>query len=179
MLATFEETRLKKRLLSILRQKADNRPLYFDAYGFTPVKPLIDYLRTLKDFPAVNREDLLQVVRNDTAGQFEWDGGSLLRATYGFSPNRSHRGEEQAPPDLLYYGTHRKLLPQIAVAGLIPIASDLVQLAVLPGAIGQMEDTLFLLTVQARRAYETGIPFYRSSQLYYYSEAIPARFLQI
>lgn len=179
MLAAYEEARLRKRLLSILRQKADHLLLYYDTYGFTPVNRLIEYLRTLKDFPTVRREDLAQVVEHDVLGEFEWDGGALIRATFGFSPSRAHRGTPMTPPEELYYGTHRKLLAQTEAAGLIPIASDVVQLATEPSNIGEAGDTLFLVKVKARAAAHSGVIFYQASERFFFCEELAPQFLQI
>jgi putative RNA 2'-phosphotransferase len=179
MLATFEEARLRKRMLSILRQNSEHLLLYFDTYGFTSVDRLIAYVRNLKGFETISRADLRQVVENDPKRQLEWDGGALIRATYGFLPERSRVGVERRPPEILHYGTHRKLLGQIAAGGLLPIASELVQLAADPSDIGTPGDTLMILAVRAQAAHDNGVRFFQATERYYFSEAIPASFLDI
>lgn len=178
MLATYEEVRLRKRLLSILRQNSEQL-LYFDTYGFTPVDRLLEYLRTLKGCQTVNRADLRQVVDNDPQRQLEWDGGALIRATYGFLPELTRPGEKRCPPEVLYYGTHRKLLGQLATGGLLPIASELVQLAIGADVIGTKGDTLSIIAVRAQEAYQSGIRFFQRSERYYFSDAIPPGFLEL
>jgi putative RNA 2'-phosphotransferase len=180
MPVTDADKRMKNKLLSILRQKADQVPvLFFDSYGFTLVEPLLEYMRSLKGFAAVGRADLEHIVLNDVQGLFEWDGGPLIRATYGFSPARTYRGKELPPPDVLYHGTHRKLLKQVAAVGLLPIASDVIQLAARPESIGRAGSTLLILPVHARAAYDCGVPFYRAGDLWYFSEAIPPAYMEL
>lgn len=179
MPAPATDARLKNKLLSLLRQKADQLPaLFFDSYGFTPLDRLVDYLRTLKGLAAVTREEIIQVILHDQQGQFEWEG-SLVRATFGFSPGRAYRGKEQVPPAKLFHGTHRRLLGQIGAVGIVPIASDVVQLAVDAESIGQPDITWRLLTIHAQAAYQTGIRFYRAGEQWYFCEAIPADFIEL
>lgn len=178
MPAASLDTRLKNKLLSVLRQKADQLPaLFFDTYGFTPLPQLVSYLRTLKGLAAVTQEEVIQVILHDQQGQFEWDG-PLVRATFGFSPSRVHKGKELLPPERLYHGTHQKLLGQIAATGLIPIASDVIQLAVDPQTIGATGGVWQQLTIQAQAAKQAGISFYRAGEQWYFSEEIPARFIE-
>ncbi|MFS0915685.1 RNA 2'-phosphotransferase [Brevibacillus sp. 179-C 1.1 NHS] len=180
MLAIYDETRLRKRLLSILRQNSEAFQLYYDTYGYTPIEPLIEYLHTLKGCAFVNRHDLRQVVEYDPERSIEWDGGELIRATYGFLPTvAKSRRTKMVPPDVLYYGTHRRLLKQVLTGGLLPIASEYVQLAARPEHIGKPIGTLHLVTVNASAAYEAGICFYQVGDHYYLSDAIPASYLQV
>lgn len=173
-----EELRLRKRLLSILRQNNEHVQLYFDTYGYTPVEPMLAYLRTLSGCALVSRSDLWQVVENDPGKQIEWDGGALIRATYGFLPAiSSGRLTEMAPPELLYYGTHRKLIRQVLSAGLLPIASEFVQLARSPKDIGMPVDALSLLSVKAQEAHEAGVPFYQVNDHYFMCESLPPAYL--
>ncbi|GED70417.1 putative RNA 2'-phosphotransferase [Brevibacillus reuszeri] len=178
MTAHEEEMQLRKRLLSILRQNNEHVQLYFDTYGYTPVEPMLAYLRTLKGCALVSRSDLWQVVENDPGKQIEWDGGALIRATYGFLPTISRgRLTETSPPEVLYYGTHRKLIRQGLEAGLLPIASEFVQLAHSPKDIGMPVDALSLLIVKAREAYADGIPFFGISDRYFMCGAIPPAYV--
>lgn len=180
MLAIHEETRLRKRLLSILRQNSEAFHLYYDTYGYTPVEPLLEYLHKLKGCAYITRQDLHQVVEFDPERSIEWDGGSLIRVTYGFLPSiAKSRLMEIVPPDVLYYGTHRKLLKQVLTGGLLPIASEYVQLADRPEHIGEQTDTLRLVTVNAKEAHEAGICFYRVGEHYCLSDAVPSSYLQL
>ncbi|TKI54767.1 RNA 2'-phosphotransferase [Brevibacillus antibioticus] len=180
MLAIHEETRLRKRLLSILRQNSEAFQLYYDTYGYTPIEPLLDYLRTLKGCSYITREDLHQVVEFDPERSIEWEKGELIRVTYGFLPTiAKSRLIEIVPPDVFYYGTHRKLLKQVLTGGLLPIASEYVQLADRPEHIGEPTDILRLVTVKAKEAHEAGICFYRVGERYCLSDAIPPRYLQV
>lgn len=173
MLKDYEE-RLRKRLLSVLRQNGEELTLYYDTYGYTPIQPLLTYLRGLKGCGSVTREEIRQVVDADPQQRIEWDGGELIRATYGFMPGPKKVGEEVEPPERLYYGTHRRLLGQVLEGGLLPIASDTVQLAATPQAIGEEAGTLAICEVKARDAWQRGIRFFQGAWPYYYAEAIPA-----
>ncbi|MGN7469952.1 RNA 2'-phosphotransferase [Brevibacillus sp. SAFN-007a] len=178
MLAQQAEITLRKRLLSILRQKNEHVQLYFDTYGFTPTGPLLASLRAITGWANLSRSDLWQVVEKDPERQIEWDGGEWIRATYGFAPTRTAaRLTEAEPPERLYYGTHAKLVSQALSEGLLPIASELVQLAGKVEDIGLPEDTLALLTVQAARARDAGVRFFKGSGAFWFSEAIPAVFV--
>lgn len=186
MLASYEETRLRKRLLSILRQNSEYVQLYYDTYGYTPVEPLLAYLRTLKGCAATTRSDLWQVVENDPGRLFDWDQGALIRTTHGFMPAKT-KGKlaEVAPPDVLYYGTHRKLVRQMMAGGLLPIASEYVQLTAAVEAIGMPHDTLSLIVVRAQEAYAAGVRFfqvcspYSLSDPFYFSEAVSPQYLEL
>lgn len=153
---------MRKRLLSILRQNSEQVQLYFDTYGYTPVEPLLAYLRTLKGCGTTTRSDLREIVENDPGHFFDWDGGDLIRTTHGFMPVKTKgRLAEVAPPEVLYYGTHRKLIRQVMAAGLLPIASEYIQLALTVDAIGEPLDTLSLVAVQAQGAYFAGVRIYQ------------------
>ncbi|WP_139489861.1 RNA 2'-phosphotransferase [Brevibacillus dissolubilis] len=179
MVVHYVEERLRNRLLSILRQNSGNIFLYFDTYGFTSVEKLLPYIRTLKGVEGADLDALRQVVEHDPKKQFEWDGGALIRTTYGFSPGRDHKGRAETPPDTLYYGTHRKLLQQIRGIGLIPIASDMVQLAVNPEDIGSVGDGLIIIPVNAKEAHRDGIRFNRIGERYYFVAELPAKYLEV
>lgn len=179
MQASHETTRLRKRLLSILRQNSEYVQLYYDTYGYTPVEPLLAYIRTLKGCAYVTRSDLREVVENDPGRLFEWDQGDLICATHGFMPVVSKgRLAEAEPPEFLYYGTHKKLVRQAFAAGLLPIASEYVQLADRVEAIGLPAGTLEILLVKAREAHAAGTPFFRlasspsTSDPYYFCSAV-------
>lgn len=179
MLEIHEEARLRKRLLSILRQNNEAFSLFYDTYGYTPIEPLLQYLHSLKGCEWVTRHDVRQVVEYDPARSVEWDGGSLIRATFGFLPSIARsRLTELSPPDTLYYGTHRKLLKQILTGGLLPIASEYVQLARRPEHIGEPTDTLRFITVNAKAAHAAGIRFYQVTDRYFACESIPVRYLE-
>ncbi|QRG65677.1 RNA 2'-phosphotransferase [Brevibacillus choshinensis] len=185
MLASHEQVRLRKRLLSILRQNSEYVQLYYDTYGYTPVEPLLAYLRTLKGCETTTRSDLREVVESDQGHYFEWDQGALIRATHGFLPVKTKgRLAEVAPPDTLYYGTHRKLLRQVMAGGLLPIASEYVQLSHRVEAIGLPHDTLSLVAVRAEEAYRSGVRFYQTctpysrDDPYYFSDAISPAYLE-
>ncbi|GED52904.1 MULTISPECIES: RNA 2'-phosphotransferase [Brevibacillus] len=177
MLKDYEEQRLRKRLLSALRQNGEQPLLYFDTYGYTPVNALLAYIRTLKGCSGVTLNDIRQVVDHDPEHRIDWDGGALIRATYGFLPGPKKWGEEVEPPPQLFYGTHRKLIPQIAEGGLLPIANEHVQLAASPADIGEEQGTLVLLAVSAHDAWQQKIRFYQGSERYFFAEAIPAAYL--
>ncbi|MDF2681426.1 MAG: 2-phosphotransferase [Brevibacillus sp.] len=186
MLASHEQVRLRKRLLSILRQNSENVQLYYDTYGYTPVEPLLAYLRTLKGCGTTTRSDLREVVENDPGHVFEWDEGALIRTTHGFMPVKTKgRLAEVAPPEILYYGTHRKLIRQVMAGGLLPIASEYVQLALTVEAIGLPRDTLSLVVVRAQEAYSAGVRFWRVCSPYsledpfFFSGAIPPKYLEL
>jgi putative RNA 2'-phosphotransferase len=186
MLTSHEQTRLRKRLLSILRQNSEYHQLYYDTYGYTPVGALLGYLQTLKGMETVTRADIREVVENDPARQLEWDQGVLIRATHGFMPTKTKgRLAEVAPPEILYYGTHRRLIDQVKASGLLPIASEYVQLADTGEAIGAPGDTLSLFEVQAEAAYQAGVRFFRlcvpysHSDPFYFAEAIPPDYLHL
>ncbi|MED4780519.1 RNA 2'-phosphotransferase [Brevibacillus choshinensis] len=186
MLASHEQVRLRKRLLSILRQNSEQIQLYYDTYGYTPVEPLLAYLRTLKGCETITRSDLWEIVENDLGHFFEWDEGALIRTTHGFMPVKTKgRLAEVAPPEVLYYGTHRKLIRQIMAGGLLPIASEYIQLALTVDAIGIPHDTLSLVVVQAQEAYSAGVRFYKVcspyslTDPYFFSGVISPEYLEL
>lgn len=177
MIATFQENRLRTRLLSILRQKAEQRPLFFDVFGYTRMDRLISYLRSLKDFPNTTIQDVQQVIVNDPRKQIEWDGGSLIRATFGFSPSRSIVRTPRTPPDQLYYSTHQKLASQVKTVGLLPIASDLVQLTSDLTIFSPIPAGTAIFVIQARECMRSGMTFYRSDEVFYYADSVPVTFI--
>jgi len=178
MFTLEREEKLRSRLLRVLRQKADFLALYFDTYGYTPMERLHEYIRQCKGFGNVTLDDIEQAIKGDTRKQFEWDGGPLVRATYGFQTSRTFRGREQVPPAILYYATHPKLVPQIKALGLIPIASDVIQLAVDKGEFGTPHAQIAIIPVEAREAYDEGVRFFRANERHFFCELLPVRFLQ-
>lgn len=164
----------------VLRHRPDEFGLVLDQEGFVPIKELLQAMKEEDGWTYLRMNHIEEVLRGDERERFEFEE-NRIRARYGHSlPVRFHEGSV-VPPSILYHGTRNKAYPHIMEEGLRPMGRQYVHLSASEGLalrIGKRHDPRpVLITVQALRAHEEGISFYRPNELIYLTESLAPKFL--
>lgn len=104
-----------------------------------------------------------------------------IRARYGHSFGRLSypRG---TPPDVLYHGTNRSVLPSIREHGLLPMGREYVHLSAdthFAALAGRRRGKLVMLHLDTWAASEAGIVFYDAGSGVWLTEHVPAELLTV
>lgn len=171
--------RISKFMALVLRHKPREFGLELDEQGFCDLRALVEVLR--KRFPEVDERVVREIVKSNEKGRYEIRGGRI-RARYGHSVPVALDLEPVEPPDFLYHGTARRFLPSILQEGLKPMGRRFVHLSLTKEdalEVGRRRDAKpAVLLVEARRAHEAGVRFYRASDKVYLADRIPPQFLK-
>ena len=171
--------RISKFMALVLRHSPGEFGLKLDERGFCDLRALVEVLR--ERFPEVDENVVRGIVESDEKGRYEIKEGRI-RARYGHSVPVSLDVEPVEPPDVLYHGTARRLLPSILREGLKPMGRRFVHLSTTledAKAVGRRKDPKpAVLLVEARKAHEAGVRFYRASEKVYLADHIPPDFLR-
>jgi putative RNA 2'-phosphotransferase len=164
----------------ILRHRPDEYGLVLDPEGYVPIKELIQALHEEEGWSFVRQDHLQEIALTSDRARFEIDGGRI-RASYGHSLSISIHYERAEPPKILYHGTRRRAYPVILEQGLEPMGRQYVHLATtkeLALRIGRRRDLdPVLLEIQALKAHQEGISFYRANELIFLTESLPPPYL--
>jgi putative RNA 2'-phosphotransferase len=163
-----------------LRHRPDEFGLVLDQEGFVSIKELLRAVREEDGWRYLRLNHIDEVLRGDERERFELEG-DRIRARYEHSfPVRFHEGPV-VPPTILYHGTRHRAYPYIMRQGLRPMGRQYVHLSTsedLALRIGKRRDPRpVLITVQALRAHEEGVVFYRPNELIYLTESLAPQFL--
>jgi len=159
----------------VLGHRPDEFGLIADEQGFIPLKDLLRALSEEEGWKHVRLRHIEDMMR-ETDERFEIKD-KLIRVW----PRDTHLQlgplEPVLPPKLLYHAARRKGYPSILEHGLSPGAKPWVPLAVNPELalrLGRRRDTQpILLTIQAAKAADRRIPFYRPQELIYLVDSLP------
>lgn len=179
--ATVDYRRLSKQVSYALRHAPWKYGLELDREGWADLGQLLRALQA-RGWPGLTAADLHEVLLHSDKQRFEISGDKI-RALYGHSlPQRIFR-EPAPPPEVLFHGTARRFLPSIREEGLLPKGRQYVHLSVdveTALEVGRRHDPHpVVLKIQARRAWDDGIRFYRGNDRVWLSEAIPWQYIEI
>jgi putative RNA 2'-phosphotransferase len=164
---------LYKLLVYILRHRPDEFGLVPHDGGALPVKELIQAIGEEPGWGYVRRSHLNEVLMTHRDHPFLLEGSAIGVAD---SPAVCAVSPDEVPK-LLYHCVRRKAYPVVSRRGLAPMGKPWVVLSVteeMALRIGRRRDPKpVLLTVQARRAAEEGIPFRRQGELLYIVNQVP------
>jgi putative RNA 2'-phosphotransferase len=172
--------KLSKLMSYILRHRPDEFGLVLDKEGFVDLKELHKAIVEEKGWSFVRRHHIEDVVITCDKQRFEIREGSI-RAHYGHSVPVRITYEPAEPPKILFHGTRRRTYPVILSKGLKPMGRQYVHLTTseeLALRIGRRRDPEpVLLEIQAKRAYDNGIVFYRTNELIYLVDYVPVEYI--
>lgn len=173
--------RLSKQVSYALRHAPWKYGLELDREGWADLQQLLRALQA-RGWQGLTAADLEEMNRLSDKQRFEIAGGRI-RALYGHSiPQRICR-EPAPPPEVLFHGTARRFLPSIREKGLLPQGRQYVHLSADPETaleVGRRHGRHpVVLKIQARRAWDDGIRFYRGNDSVWLSEAIPWRYIEL
>jgi len=176
----FARKKLSKMMSYILRHRPDEFGLVLDEEGFVSLKELHRAIVEEEGWSFVRMPYLQEVVNTCDKQRFEIKEGKI-RAYYGHSVPIKITYEPIEPPKTLFHGTRRKTYPVILEKGLKPMGRQYVHLTTqkeLALRIGRRRDPEpVLLEVQAKRAYEDGIIFYRANELIYLVDYLSTEYI--
>lgn len=172
--------RISKFLSLVLRHKPWLYELELDTEGWISVETLLAAMRSRRAWENLDMATLEQAVLENDKQRFELRAGRI-RARYGHSlPGRLTR-EPGQPPERLYHGTPRAVLPLILREGLRPMSRQYVHLSVsldIAWEVAYRKDAdPLMLEIRALEAQRTGLPFYMGNEFVWLADAIPPAFL--
>ena len=172
--------RLSKFLFYILGHRPDEYGLVLDSEGYVFIKELLQALHEEEGWSFVRQDHLQEILLTSDRARFEIDG-SRIRAVHGHSLSISTQYERTEPPKILYHATRRRTYPVILEEGLKPTGRQYVHLATtkeLAVRMGKRRDSEpVLLEIQALKAHQHGISFYRAKELIFLVDFLPPQHL--
>ncbi len=167
--------RLEKKLCYALRHHPEKFDLILDDEGFCPAE---DICRSFN----ITHEVLKKIVAESDKKRFELKDGKI-RALYGHSIPLRINKEEIIPPEYLYHGTTRKAAASIIQDGLKPMKRQYVHLSYDIGIAKEVglrrDDKPVILRIDALKAYENGIRFYKGNERTVLADEIPPEYLKV
>ncbi len=158
---------LSKFLSYLLRHHPHRYQLSLDEYGCVALRDVLEVVKS--QFPFFREKQLVSLVKNDPKGRFEIVGDKI-RATYGHSIRVSYRPDSVIPPSDLYHGTSSARAEKISREGLQPRGRQCVHLSVDTKdayMVGLRHSRApVVLRIDARRAYEEGVEFFREGYVF-------------
>lgn len=174
-------TSLSKAMSKALRHRPERIGLTLAPDGSVEIATLVDALNSHGGWPRVlDESDIMRVVEHGSKERFAVEGGRI-RARYGHSVPLKISYECAEPPAVLYHGTTANRAEAIAREGLLPMGRQTVHLstdektAVQVGA--RHGSNVVVLRVDAARAWNCGVSFFRGNDTTWLAEAIPPAFI--
>ncbi len=172
-------TKISKFLSFLLRHGASDFDLNPDEFGFVQVEDVLRILRSRYGY--FRLEDLESIVQTDAKQRYEIVR-DRIRARYGHSIEVSSKVAAVEPPEYLYHGTAARNIPLILRDGLRPMRRRFVHLSLNRDdavEVGKRHsEKASIIRVRARSAWESGIEFFRESDIFM-SRGIPPEFIEI
>jgi putative RNA 2'-phosphotransferase len=174
-----ERVKLSKTLSYMLRHAPEEFGLLVDPEGYAPMEEVIEALRRKR--PSVTRAQLEEVVTGCEKGRFEIVDGEI-RACYGHTLEGKIDYEPVEPPEVLFHGTANRFLDSIRKMGLRPMGRQYVHLTVrrdFARTVGRRRDrSPTILVVEALRAHQDGIVFYKANEDFYLADLVPSAYIR-
>ena len=174
---------LSKAMSKALRHRPQRLGITLDADGSVEVAVLIDALNRRGGWPrTIDEADIMEVVDNGSKKRFAVEGGRI-RARYGHTIKADIAYEQADPPEILYHGTAPSSVASIMEEGLLPMGRKTVHLSTDVETARQVGSRhggrATILVVDARRAADDGVTFYRGNDDTWLSEAIPPCYVRV
>ncbi len=165
--------KLSKKLSYILRHDPLKFGINLDKDGYALIDELCEKAK-------INKNDIFELLKRGGKKRFEIKENKI-RALYGHSFIKIEY-EEIEPPEFLYHGTKRANLEKILKEGLKPMNRKYVHLSVNKEEalrVGKRHDkTPVILLILSKEAYNKGIKFFKSGDIYL-CEYLPPQFIKV
>jgi putative RNA 2'-phosphotransferase len=164
----------KSKFLSlILRHKPESIGIEMSPEGYVDVSLLCKLM-------PIDKEVLDKIVSEDVKGRYSYsDDGKYIRANQGHSIDVDLGLKEVSSselPELLYHGTADRFLESILIKGIKPMSRRYVHLSAdrqTAYNVGKRHGNPVVLTILARRLYESGVRFWVSTNGVYLTKYVP------
>ena len=172
-------TAVSKFLSFVLRHQPSAIGISLDAGGWVEVEVL---LRGCAEHGhRLTRSELDEVVVASPKQRFAIsDDGRRIRANQGHSTDVDLGYEPAEPPDVLFHGTVRQLLPAIREEGLLRMERHHVHLSpdeTTARAVGGRRGKPVILRIDARAMRDAGHTFFRTPNGVWLADAVPRSFI--
>ena len=179
---TINYVSLSKAMSKALRHRPDRIGITLAPDGSVDLSEFIDALNRSGGWPRpVAEADIMQVVEHGTKQRFAVENGRI-RARYGHSVPLAIDYKRAEPPAVLYHGTSEKNAQSIMTEGLLPMGRQVVHLstdvetALMVGR--RHRGKTVILQVDAERAAQDGIRFYRGNSDTWLADRIPPAYMK-
>lgn len=168
----------------MLRHNSPYFDLNMDKKGFVDLNVILERVRNFSVmFEDLTIEEILEVVKQDDRNRFTVVENKI-KANYGHSFDIDDEKFPTTPPDILYHGTNDCSLPKIVQDGLQPMNRKYVSTTSnieMAREYADRENRGYfkkkvwpvMLQIDAKKAHEMGVQFFKESDEVYSSEAIP------
>ena len=171
---------LSKFLALVLRHKPEAARTTLDQEGWADVNKLIQGCRSAGHM--LDRAALERIVREDAKGRYTFsENGQRIRANQGHSVAVDLGLAVVRPPEMLFHGTTRAVLPWIRQDGLTKQARHHVHLSTdIPTAhaVGSRRGRTVVLPICAGAMHVDGYAFYRSANGVWLTNAVPPAYIR-
>lgn len=173
---------LSKFMSYILRHNPNKFNIKLDVNGWTNLDHLINILNKDRRFHDLEIVDIQNMIKTSNKMRFEIHN-KQIRALYGHSIDKKIKKEQSKPPIYLYHGTARRFMDSIRKKGLIPKNRQYVHLskdvdtALIVGK--RRDDRPVILKIEAKRAYEEGINFYKEKDDIWLCDEISFKYIKL
>ena len=171
---------LSKEVSYALRHAPWEYELELDENGWVNVEQLLAALRQSHKRDGVLQSDLEQIIATSDKKRFEIKDGKI-RALYGHTLANKILREAKEPPEILYHGTAQRFISSIKAEGLVPKGRQYVHMSVdvdTAMEVGKRRDSQpILLKINAKKAWEEGIPFYYGNEKVWLADFVPSKYI--
>jgi putative RNA 2'-phosphotransferase len=171
---------LSKVMALVLRHQPERFGVTLDPEGYVSLEELLVAVDRMR--PGTSRADLVAVVEGlEPAKRRFTISGDSIRANYGHSLRARVSHEEATPPAVLYHGTWEGAVNVILERGLLPMGRQYVHLTTnrdLARRIGSRHGKPVVVCVDARRAHDGGVRFYRANDSFWLVDTLPPGYLR-
>lgn len=174
-------TSTSKFLSLVLRHQPGAAGITLDAGGWVDVDLLLHGCATHGH--RIGRDELEEVVATSPKQRFALsEDGKRIRANQGHSVDVELGYEPTEPPDVLFHGTARTLLPSIRDRGLLRMARHHVHLSpdeVTARAVGGRHGKPVVLRIDTRAMRAAGHVFLRTPNNVWLTDSVPSQFISV
>jgi putative RNA 2'-phosphotransferase len=172
-------TAASKFLSFVLRHEPEAIGVALDAAGWVDVDVLLQ--ACAKHGRSISRDELDEIVATNPKQRFAFsEDGRRIRANQGHSTAVDLGHEPAEPPDILFHGTIRRLLPVIREKGLLRMERHHVHLSADEAtalAVGGRRGKPALLRIDARAMRKAGHLFLRTPNGVWLTDTVPSSFI--
>lgn len=172
--------RISKMMSLILRHKPEQFGIVLDPEGYASLQELVRALR--ESIPDAAIDDVRRVVATIEPDKARFSIDDLdVRANYGHSLRERIVQQRVVPPDVLLHGTSEEAVGSIRRDGIRPMRRQYVHLTTnrdLASRVGSRHGKVRVLEIDALRACESGLTFYRANESFWLADYIPAEFIR-
>ncbi len=172
--------RISKLLSLMLRHEPERFGLLLDPEGYAPLREVLDAARVR--IPDATEADLVAIVATLEPDKQRFTiSNDEIRANYGHSLRERIAQQRAVPPAVLWHGTTEHAVAHILETGILPMKRQYVHLTTesrLATRIGARRGVAHVLAIDAAKAHQDGVVFYRANASFWLADAIPAAYLR-